>query len=339
MTLSKLVKVSKLSKLPLMQLVLYAVLIVAVTTLIYSAAKPCMLSKAKFDTFAEGDSKSILAENVIFNTEDNYTKSVIPGQLLVQGDNNLIGGSFLPHDNGNVYIRPQEDNKRVFLGDKMTKGTELGSSDKNEYNRVGLHSWMPYTDGNTYIRPGKDGKDVMVGDYLTNGTRVGPNAKFNQVGPHSWLPYTDGNSYIRPGQDNKAVVIGDMWTNEIWLGEDSNKRKTNTHVRGRLLFDHFWHNSDPYYLEKVHNNGGNKSSLRMTINDDQDEAFDIFGNSCRSAGGCGGPGVAAHRFRADGKAIHRNEICIGNMNDGDSMDNSGLVCLNKQDIINIKNKV
>ena len=62
-------------------------------------------------------------------------------------------------------------------------------------------------------------------------------------------------------------------------------------------------NSDPYYLEKV-DGGPDRSSLRLTINDDWDESFQIWGNACNAPGGCSGEGAQAHLFRADGYVRH-----------------------------------
>lgn len=64
-------------------------------------------------------------------------------------------------------------------------------------------------------------------------------------------------------------------------------------------------NSDPYTLEK-HHSSGNNSHLRLTINDDPDESFQIWGDSCRT-NGCAGPGVPRHTFWADGR-FHTNNI-------------------------------
>jgi hypothetical protein len=88
-------------------------------------------------------------------------------------------------------------------------------------------------------------------------------------------------------------------------------------VTGKLFFrdpGHATHpagtnNSDPYFVEKVIG-GGNDSSLRLTINDDPNEAFDIWGDSCR-AGDCGGQGVRRHQFRADGNALHSGAVIAG----------------------------
>ena len=65
-------------------------------------------------------------------------------------------------------------------------------------------------------------------------------------------------------------------------------------------------NSDPYYLEKI-TNDKNKSSLRLTINNNPDEAFEIWGNSCK-AGDCEGPGISQHKFQADGNVWHNANV-------------------------------
>jgi hypothetical protein len=50
--------------------------------------------------------------------------------------------------------------------------------------------------------------------------------------------------------------------------------------------------------------------LRLTINDDPDESFQIWGNSC-AAGNCGGEGRLAHRLQADGTAAIAGSLNIG----------------------------
>jgi hypothetical protein len=73
-------------------------------------------------------------------------------------------------------------------------------------------------------------------------------------------------------------------------------------------------NSDPYYLEKIRH-GNNASSLRLTINDDNNEALEIWGGSC-AAGNCGGPGTMKHRFQADGTAEHDLGVSINRHDPG-----------------------
>lgn len=79
--------------------------------------------------------------------------------------------------------------------------------------------------------------------------------------------------------------------------------------------------TDSYYMEKKVA-GDNKSSLRLTINDDADESFQVWGGSC-ATGNCSGEGAMRHRFDAMGNAWHelnaeaqnvkgRNSVIVGN---------------------------
>jgi len=64
--------------------------------------------------------------------------------------------------------------------------------------------------------------------------------------------------------------------------------------------------SDPYFLQKVQK-ASNENSLRLTINDDANESFQIWGNSC-GAGDCGGEGTMQHNFVADGNVEHKGKV-------------------------------
>jgi hypothetical protein len=69
-------------------------------------------------------------------------------------------------------------------------------------------------------------------------------------------------------------------------------------------------NTDVYNLEKIQTSS-DVNGLRMTINDNADESFQIWGNSCGEAGGCGGQGALKHHFQATGRTQHLT-------NDGDA---------------------
>ena len=68
-------------------------------------------------------------------------------------------------------------------------------------------------------------------------------------------------------------------------------------------------NSDPYYMQKIIA-GGDQSSLRLTLNDNADESFQIWGNSCGEAGGCGGDGALKHKFTTNGNAEHTGDLIV-----------------------------
>ena len=91
----------------------------------------------------------------------------------------------------------------------------------------------------------------------------------------------------------------------------------NLNVGGRIYFSDsmmrsypdWWANgSDPYYLQKV-TYGANNNHLRLTINDDGDESFQIWGNSC-AVGGCQGDGHFRHGFWANGDVHHTRNVYI-----------------------------
>ncbi len=70
--------------------------------------------------------------------------------------------------------------------------------------------------------------------------------------------------------------------------------------------------SDPYRLRKFQNSG-NSNELQLHLNDDGDECFAIYGNSCVGFG-CGEySGNLYHFFRADGNAYHAGNVGIGTL--------------------------
>jgi hypothetical protein len=81
-------------------------------------------------------------------------------------------------------------------------------------------------------------------------------------------------------------------------------------------------NTDPYYMQKVQP-ATNASSLRLTINDDADESFQIWGDSC-GAGDCSGPGTMKHHFQANGDAEHVGRLKASKVQLGDKFSLSGV---------------
>jgi len=189
---------------------------------------------------------------------------------------------------------------------QIQKNIKIGTSPNLSSVQVGNATWLPYKDGNMYLRPYKKNGIINIGDIQTNDINLGGNEKISsvRVGPRSYFPSSDGNTYIRPGRAKKEIVIGDTWTNRVILGG----KTTPTVIRGRLDLKDEGDNSDSYHLEKI-SNGKNNSHLRLTLKDDANESFQIWGDSCRKTG-CTGPGVRAHQFTVDGRAIHMNSICI-----------------------------
>ena len=90
--------------------------------------------------------------------------------------------------------------------------------------------------------------------------------------------------------------------------------------------------NDPYSIQKV-NKGRDRNELRITLNDNRDEALTVYGDSCGSPGGCNGPGTEQHRLGVNGFSIHRSAICIS---DDFNRPIQETDCLNKDDLKKLK---
>lgn len=238
-------KLCNMSNLPILNVILVFLLISVTAMFIVHGSNVSTWFKIN-EAFTDADLRKVEDANnmsgtsqseaeKLYATENITTSSLVPGQLTVVGKNNSLDESWLPHANGNSYIRPgktsEGKNGDVYIGETNTRGNRIGTGDSVEFNQVGPQSWFPYLDGNSYIRPGKDGKEVRVGDWYTGGTRLGTggDVKFNQIGPQSWFPFVDGNTYIRPGQNGKEVRVGDWFTGGTRLGTGGDVKFNQIH--------------------------------------------------------------------------------------------------------------
>ncbi len=79
-------------------------------------------------------------------------------------------------------------------------------------------------------------------------------------------------------------------------------------LRGKLHLGRVDGSTDPYVIEKKLM-APNQSALRLTMNDNPDEALEIWGDSC-STGNCAGEGVLRHRFQVNGDASHAGNLRV-----------------------------
>ena len=175
---------------------------------------------------------------------------------------------------------------------------------------------------------GKDGKDyyggVAMGKIWTrdnaylNGA-VDVNGNLNLKGGTSEHNPSKWQTFFPYAGDNKNYIRGDteLRGNTNNIGDVSVGRDLD--LKGTLWFGKNDGSTDPYSLRKVIA-GPNKSSLRLTINDDADEALEIWGNSCASKGGCTGEGVLQHKFTSTGDVVHQGDVL---MTGGKSIKSSG----------------
>lgn len=261
--------------------------------------------KRQFEKYAE---KKVIGPDI----DKNH---IIQGNLTVLNNfDNTIGKSQFPDSQGNILLVP-ESNKSVVMG-QNARINQIGEKALN--NQVG-QSWFPHQNGNTYIRSGSKEGNIIVGDDWAKQISVGATGnKAVLVGTDTWLPWSDGNVFIRPDRNSrsKLIRIGDALTSTVEIGNPTG----TVRLRGKTMLGETdgGDNSDPYYLEKVVN-GRNNSFLKLNLADDPDESLQIWGNHCVT-GNCRGSGAVQHTFRADGTAIHNNNICIKN------------TCINENDL-------
>jgi len=128
--------------------------------------------------------------------------------------------SHLPWSDGNVYIRPGDDNKDISIGDIATKNVYVGASNGTAV-RVGANSWFPNTNGDVVIRANGMNKNIYIGDDAnTQHVNIGKssagevrinstNAYFKRhvdSGDSSWDPKS--GTVLFAGWNSDKTVIG-----------------------------------------------------------------------------------------------------------------------------------
>jgi hypothetical protein len=177
----------------------------------------------------------------------------------------------------------------------------------------------------------KEGKDYRGGVAMKN-LWTGENAWLNGTVNLNNTTNSHGNLNIRGGSSEHNPE--GWWTHFPWEGDNKNYIRGDTELRGNTnnIGDmnigrnlnvqgrmHFkdpkmdananWESngSDSYFLEKVVTKP-NESSLRLTMNDDNDESFQIWGGSCDTGNCKTGNEKLKHKFDALGNATHAGDI-------------------------------
>lgn len=172
---------------------------------------------------------------------------------------------------------------------------------------VGGDSWM---NKNIHMMDGrinfaKHDPGVMIEKtYGKNDHRYGigqfPNGTMRMYTGNGHKPATAGLSLAKADGNLEDVLTIDT--------EKTTRVHGDLDIQKKIHFGKNDGSSDPYTLEKVQQ-GTNNSSLRLTMNDDRDEAFEIWGDSCIT-GDCKGPGAVRHRFVANGDAHHEGNVSV-----------------------------
>lgn len=264
------------------------------------------------------------------------------GKSILNPNNNQT--HFPWKDNINYIRGDTELNGTLKIGHNIKNGWEDKSvlTTKTSDKLVGASfggeegwSHFPWEDQNTYIRPGKNGKNILIGDWGASTISLGKGDTKTEIkgtlhvqrGANDW-------NWIEMSRTNKdRLFFGSDNTNRgIWSESDrpvtiyTNGKQSlvvdkngNTDVKNdinlnkRIFFKdpsfssigNTTNGSDSYWMGKIVQNGN--SSLRLTINDDPNEAMEIWGNSC-ATGNCQSDGAMQHKFQANGQVYHRGHL-------------------------------
>ena len=244
------------------------------------------------------------------------------GHTYINSGNNHIGLNVQSNTDSHIQLKTKnDDNKNVYLinRDGHFRLHQHGVGDMFGVNKDG-HHYVRHTgdhvmhvegDGNNpYISLGKTGTWDKKKLYIQNVDAHTENPTF-RVGTHGGFHLMDMNkSHGTRWQRKDGRWTHLDWENGMNYIRGNTQHDGDMNVSGKLRLTHGGSggddDSDPYHMEKIRA-GGNNNSLRLTINDDADESFQIWGNSC-GAGDCGGPGTMQHYFGAAGNVVHKGPV-------------------------------
>lgn len=240
------------------------------------------------------DTKKTLDDYFTNLAEQVTTKSTVTGTVNL-GNKFRLSGVGDAHGNDDWLRIFNKDGKDYYGGVAMGK---LSVRDESWLNNN-----LNMTSGK--INFAKTDPGVMIEKtYGANDDRYGvgqfPNGAMRMYTSSKNKPATAGFSLAKAdGSLDDVLTIDTNKTTRV-LGD--------LDVKNKIHFGKNDDSSDPYTLEKI-KKGQNNSSLRLTINDDRDEAFEIWGDSC-TTGDCQGEGSMRHKFVANGDVQHDGNAFI-----------------------------
>lgn len=138
------------------------------------------------------------------------------------------------------------------------------------------------------------------GYYLEDGTKLNEIKKEIMA-----IPFDENKNIDIKSIEDKNVNITTIGKGKV------NVNKLNIPKSGRLSFGD-GEDNDPYHFRKIGNSDNNH--LRLTLNDNNNESLQLWGNSCSGDNCRADGGKFYHGFYSNGKAIHTNNLGVGNTN-------------------------
>lgn len=187
------------------------------------------------------------------------------------------------------------------------------------------------------VRNLKAYNEVSASNFVTKNASI-----YNTLSVRSDTNSNAAFTAFRVGSSNN--IVGNTSLTGNFAASGNVVAGSNMSVQGRIHFRDLafstgqgeTNNSDPYYLEKVVT-GENKSSLRLTINNDSNESLQIWGNAC-GTGNCLSQGALAHSFIADGRAVHTGPLDAKSISAATTLSASNAAWLSADGIGYVANK-
>mgnify|MGYP000135569107 CR=1 FL=1 len=241
-----------------------------------------------------------------FNIFGDYIDDSIPSTIETFADTNQESESTLERINSiiekiNVGVISNNDAEKFLLEFKdMEKSKKLNSDETKAVAELEKVFAQKVKGINLVGNLQLGGYVKAKGYYLEDGTKINQITKEIKA-----IPYDDDKNIDIQSIENKNINMTAVGNGKV------NVNKLNIPKSGRLTFGD-GEDNDPYHIRKIGGKDGNQ--LRVTLNDNNNESLQVWGNSCNGDKCDADGGKFYHGFYTNGNAVHTNNLGIGNTN-------------------------
>jgi len=192
-------------------------------------------------------------------------------------------------------IKEEEIKKEITILQKLNDDGQLSKEDQLLFQKL-IKNNVRLTDGINLVGNLELGGIIKArGFHLSDGTKINTITKTKDK---LAVPLDkDGNIHIKPASGKKMKI------------DKSDIKHLNIPKDGRITFGE-GEDGDPYNLRKVGNKDANH--LRLTLNDNNNESLQIWGNSCKTGKCVPDSETVKHVFDSDGNALHYGNLQVKN---------------------------